>query len=135
MTEKFKVGDDVFDLRFDWGKVTDEVIAERAYCCVPVSFQLGTRYYTREGKSGVIEAYPTLLTVEEAAKLGHVPQKKKIKRYPAIIRHEGGTTSVTYSPFVFKDEEQARICFQLIEGPEFIRLLTEAPELIEETEE
>lgn len=89
MTEpKFQVGDKILDLRYGWGVVS---LPQSDSKVVPFYIQNsdGTRFPFYE--DGRIAAYkfPIILTVEEAAKLGYFPPKKKVKKklYAWLIKN------------------------------------------------
>lgn len=69
---KFKDGDIVFSPHSGFNKII--VDNSPLY---PVKH--GKFYYTSEGKMNSQDKYPMLLTLDEAAKLGYYPPKKKIK--------------------------------------------------------
>lgn len=48
----------------------------------------GTRPYFNTGKYRINDAYPTLLTLEQAKELGYFPEKKKVKKvvYSCIVK-------------------------------------------------
>lgn len=72
---KFKTGDIAFSL-FDGFQELRETIDE----CI---FH-GVYSYWPDGKYNTTDKYPTLLTVEEAAKLGYFPEKKKVMKRDVI---------------------------------------------------
>ena len=79
---KFNVGDTVFDLRYGFGVVVDfpqnTIIFDKSE--PPVKFEKDLIYYTKDGKYSYTDFAPSLLTLEEAAKLGYFPEKKKVKK-------------------------------------------------------
>ena len=75
---KFKTGDTVFDLRYGFGVV--EPLRPSPPLTLTVNYKTLERVYYINGKWYEDHLYPSLLTLEEAAKLGYFPEKKKVKR-------------------------------------------------------
>lgn len=75
---KFNVGDTVFDLRYGFGVV--EPLRSSPPLTIAVNYKTFERVYYTNGKWYEDHLYPSLLTLEEAAKLGYFPEKKKVKK-------------------------------------------------------
>jgi hypothetical protein len=83
MTEKFKVGDKVYDIQFGFGWVDEYRGTDTCLYPIEVSFPLLTgdvRTYTPCGRLGKIHANPTLLTLAEARSKGYDVLKEKVKK-------------------------------------------------------
>lgn len=80
---KFNVGDTVFDLRFGFGVVqpkNEEKKEEHLYVQFNYAEAAYYLYYLSDGRPTITWFGPILLTLEEAAKLGYFPEKKKVKK-------------------------------------------------------
>lgn len=80
---KFNIGDQVFDLRFGFGVVqpkNEEKKEEHLYVQFNYAEAAYYLYYLSDGRPTITWFGPILLTLEEAAKLGYFPEKKKVKK-------------------------------------------------------
>ena len=78
---KFKVGDLAWSPSFGFGTITQHPYSSK--------YQLahGHLYYTPDGFFNMDDKFASLFTVEEAAKLGHYPPKKKVTKTIEIWRN------------------------------------------------
>lgn len=144
MSEKFKVGDDVFYYKYGWGKVVEDKTTD-GMNSIKIRFKIGSTdvsgatavlsdvvFATLEGKTETTDAFPSILTKEEAEKLGYFPPEKKVKYYPVLVRMPNDVVYATGGEFRFRDLEEAQRRVHWPSGTILIRLVTEIPELIEE---
>ena len=83
MTEKFNVGDRVYDIQFGIGEVYIRLNGIAHSYPIEVTFKLLSgeiRTYTACGRLGAFHANPTLLTLPEARAKGYDVPKEKIKK-------------------------------------------------------
>jgi hypothetical protein len=73
---KFKDGEMAWSPFSGWGKVEINFADKRTYRVKHGPYHAT---YTNDGRRLVTDKHPTLLTVEQAAKLGYFPPKKKRK--------------------------------------------------------
>lgn len=73
MSKTFKVGDTAWSPYVGFEKIKSG--ENRNY-----SYMHGRYFYLEDGRVQPDDKHPTLLTVEEAAKLGYFPEKKKVKK-------------------------------------------------------
>ena len=104
MTEKFNVGDRVYDIQFGIGVVYTHLNGIAHSYPIEVTFELLSgeiRTYTACGRLGAFHANPTLLTLPEARAKGYdVPKekvKKTIKRW-VIVNTKTGWSALAYTP-------------------------------------
>lgn len=69
--------------------------------------------FTKLGKLGSLDKYPTLLTLEQAAKLGYYPEKKKVKkwRWAFSNRHD---SPMIYVSELYLTESKAKFLFDTV---------------------
>lgn len=78
MSDKYKVGDQVFDLRCGFGKIVDYSDLDN-FCIVEYNRNLVIDYCSN-GYMDSEDFAPSLLTLSEAKALGYEPPKKKVKK-------------------------------------------------------
>jgi hypothetical protein len=85
--KQFKVGDIAWSPNYGFDTI-------RLFMDRPHLLRHGNTIYTICGRCTEVDKYPTLLTVEEAAKLGHMPEKKTKKTITTELfvykKFEGG---------------------------------------------
>lgn len=59
--------------------------------------------FTKLGKLGSLDEYPTLLTVEQAAKLGYYPEKKKVKKWRWVFEPTHNKLLITADHYTDKE--------------------------------
>lgn len=76
---KFNIGDQVFTLKHGFGKITGENPGFN-HIYFKYSEEEPVITFNNDGKFLFSDFAPYLLTLEEAAKLGYFPKKKKVKK-------------------------------------------------------
>ena len=80
MTEKFKVGDRVYDIRFGIGKVVTYRDKETSYPFDVEFIGEASQLYTACGRFSLSNVNPTLLTLADARSKGYDVPKEKVKK-------------------------------------------------------
>lgn len=100
---KFTLGDTVFDLRYGFGKITgDNPGLNQIYFEYSENEQV--EVFNKDGRRVFSDFAPSLLTIEEAAKLGYFPEKKIKKTVDVWVAFE---TVTKCAMEIFNDEKDA----------------------------
>lgn len=118
MTCEFKPGD------LAWSAKDGFAVCESAPGTYPIKHypvKHKDHIYCSDGKDERYHKHPSLLTVEDAAKLGYHPEKKKVMMYTALVKSINATSGAFITMDLYLDELEAK---EEWEG-RFIRLLTD----------